>query len=150
MYSCFVQRLVRLKTSCLLRFSSTMSSSIFTVTEHSIPTSHIREYPRALADDQEDVLQLAIKQYTPKSDAGSATNEVTIIGAHANGFPKVGSNMTFKISTSANVILGALRAIMGRVVRQIEEQRHTYSEHLDCRRSTRRTIRRFERRQTWE
>ena len=67
-----------------------MSSSIFRVQEHSIPACHIREYPRALAgEDQEEELQLAIKQYTPKESAGAAKNGVTIIGAHANGFPKV-------------------------------------------------------------
>jgi pimeloyl-ACP methyl ester carboxylesterase len=62
------------------------------ITKHQIPTCHIREYPRALADNQEDVLQLAIKQYTPlvSPDNSSSTNAaVTIIGAHANGFPKV-------------------------------------------------------------
>lgn len=67
------------------------SSSMFNVKEHIIPTTYIREYPRALVDDQEDVLSLAVKQYTPKRDAGSAKNEVTIVGAHANGFPKVSS-----------------------------------------------------------
>lgn len=66
-----------------------MSSSVFRVQEHTIPTSHIREYPRGLADDQEDVLKLAIKQYVPTESAGSSKNSVTIIGAHANAFPKV-------------------------------------------------------------
>ena len=66
-----------------------MALSNFRVQEHSIPTCHIREYPRALADDQEDVLQLAVKQYTPKQSAGEGEQGVTIIGAHANGFPKV-------------------------------------------------------------
>lgn len=65
--------------------------ALFQVQEHTLPTCHIREYPRALADDQEDVLQLAIKQYTPKEKAVSPRQEVTIIGAHANGFPKVRS-----------------------------------------------------------
>lgn len=65
-----------------------MSTSIFRVQEHTIPASHIREYPRATADDQEDVLQLAVKQYSPR-DTFKARNEVTIIGAHANAFPKV-------------------------------------------------------------
>jgi len=65
-----------------------MSTAIFRVQEHSLPTSHIREYPRATADDQEDVLQLAVKQYTPR-ESFKAKNEVTVIGAHANGFPKV-------------------------------------------------------------
>jgi hypothetical protein len=65
------------------------TSSLFKIQEHTIPTCHIREYPRALADDQEDSLQLAIKQYTPRESAGKADQSVTVIGAHANGFPKV-------------------------------------------------------------
>lgn len=90
-------------------------SSIFTVREHSIPTCHIREYPRALAsDDQEEELQLAIKQYTPKEDAGSAKNGVTIIGAHANGFPKVLSNGLNQFSNTMLITLsGALRTTLG-------------------------------------
>lgn len=65
------------------------TASLFKIQEHTIPTAHIREYPRALADDQEDFLQLAIKQYTPRESAGKADQGVTVIGAHANGFPKV-------------------------------------------------------------
>ena len=77
------------------RFTSTMSSSIFKVQEHAIPTCHIREYPRALADDENDELQLAVKQYTPRESPSSSENGVTIIGAHANGFPKVCFNPVF-------------------------------------------------------
>lgn len=65
-----------------------MSPAAFRVQEHSIPTSYIREYPRATAEDQEEDLYLAIKQYIPKKSF-KASNEVTVIGAHANGFPKV-------------------------------------------------------------
>ena len=65
-----------------------MSTAAFTVTEHVVPTCHIREYPRATANDQEEVLHLAVKQYTPTQDF-PAESEVTLIGAHANGFPKV-------------------------------------------------------------
>ncbi|KAK3623219.1 hypothetical protein LTR56_021698 [Elasticomyces elasticus] len=64
-----------------------MSTAVFSITEHSIPTSHIREYARSTADGQEDVLQLAVKQYTPK-ESFRGSNEITVIGAHANGFPK--------------------------------------------------------------
>ena len=66
-----------------------MSSSIFRVQEHIIDTCHIREYPRALADDENDVLQLAVKQYTPEETSDAGSIGVTLIGAHANGFPKV-------------------------------------------------------------
>ena len=63
-------------------------TTFFHVTLHSIPACHIREYPRATADDQEDALSLVIKQYTPRNRS-AASNAITIIGAHANGFPKV-------------------------------------------------------------
>lgn len=69
-----------------------MASSVFQVQEHTIPTAHIREYARATADDQEEELQLAVKQYTPRENAGDASNGVTIIGGHANGFPKVSND----------------------------------------------------------
>ena len=72
------------------RYRLRAAMTLFRVQEHAIPTCHIREYPRALADHQEDVLQLAIKQYTPKESSDATKNGVTIIGAHANGFPKVG------------------------------------------------------------
>ncbi|KXT10852.1 hypothetical protein AC579_1934 [Pseudocercospora musae] len=61
----------------------------FKVQKHKLPASHIREYPRATTDDQEEVFHLAIKQYTPVNPAaGHGKNGVTIIGGHANGFPK--------------------------------------------------------------
>lgn len=66
-----------------------MSTARFRIREHTLPTSHIREYPRGTADDQEEVLNLAIKQYTPLDAKFEDEGDVTIIGAHANGFPKV-------------------------------------------------------------
>lgn len=67
-----------------------MSQEYFVVREHCIPCQHIREYPGALAGDQEDVLQLCVKQYIPTDHAESPhPDAITIIGAHANGFPKV-------------------------------------------------------------
>lgn len=49
---------------------------------------HIREYPRATAHSQEEVLHLAVKQYIPKSNPNPQPGDITVIGAHANGFPK--------------------------------------------------------------
>jgi hypothetical protein len=63
--------------------------SKFHVQAHRLPTCHIREYPQALADDQEDELQIEIKQYTPIDNRSPKAGDVTIIGAHANAFPKV-------------------------------------------------------------
>lgn len=73
-------------------YSGDMALSNFKVIEHQIPTCHIREYPRATIDGDEDELHLAVKQYTPKRSF-QATNTVTVIGAHANGFPKVRSSL---------------------------------------------------------
>ena len=62
----------------------------FRVVEHIVPAQHIREYPRATANEQEDVLHLAVKQYIPHDNPNQQDGDVTILGAHANGFPKVG------------------------------------------------------------
>ncbi len=67
-----------------------MSPLHFIVEEHILPCQYIREYPGATLDDQEDTLYLHIKQYKPKDQSHSQPGAVTIIGAHANGFPKVG------------------------------------------------------------
>ncbi|KAG6019144.1 hypothetical protein E4U41_003384 [Claviceps citrina] len=60
----------------------------FSVTEHVIDAAHIREYARATADDQNVPLKLHIKRYTPKDNSSPRKGDVTIIGGHANGFPK--------------------------------------------------------------
>ncbi|PQE25563.1 toxin biosynthesis protein [Rutstroemia sp. NJR-2017a BBW] len=64
------------------------ATSIFEVKEHTVECQHIREYARATADYQEDVLRLAIKQYIPRDNPNPEQGDVTIIGAHANGYPK--------------------------------------------------------------
>jgi hypothetical protein len=68
-----------------------MTSSVFHVKEHIVPSQHIREYARATAVDQHDVLKLSVKQYTPIDNPSPQPGDVTIIGAHANGYPKVGT-----------------------------------------------------------
>ncbi|KAL9064630.1 MAG: hypothetical protein Q9161_008758 [Pseudevernia consocians] len=65
-----------------------MSSSIFRVQEHTIPCQYIREYPGATLENQEDDLSLHVKQYTPLDQSYGQTGAITIIGTHANGFPK--------------------------------------------------------------
>ncbi|KAH6647609.1 Alpha/beta hydrolase family-domain-containing protein [Truncatella angustata] len=60
----------------------------FHIKDHLIPTQHVREYARATANSQEDTLYLAVKQYIPKDNPSPQPGDVTIIGAHANGFPK--------------------------------------------------------------
>lgn len=66
-----------------------MSHQFFDIREHVFEGQHIREYPRATAHSQEDVLRIQAKQYIPKSNPTPQPGDVTIIGAHANGFPKV-------------------------------------------------------------
>lgn len=60
----------------------------FHIKEHIIPSQHVREYPRATQRSQEDVLYISIKQYIPFDNPSPQPGDVTIIGAHANGFPK--------------------------------------------------------------
>ena len=60
----------------------------FEIREHVIPGQHVREWPRATANSQEDVLNVHIKQYVPLDNPDPQPGDVTIIGAHANGFPK--------------------------------------------------------------
>ena len=62
--------------------------SPFHVIEHIVPCQHIRDYPHAVLDDQETVLNLHVKQYIPVDNPDPQPGDVTIIGAHANGFPK--------------------------------------------------------------
>jgi hypothetical protein len=71
------------------RSLSLAMSSSFKIREHIIDTQHVREYSRATAHSQEDVLKLVVKQYTPLDNPSPKPGDLTIIGAHANGFPKV-------------------------------------------------------------
>ncbi|KAL5600935.1 hypothetical protein BROUX41_005769 [Berkeleyomyces rouxiae] len=63
-------------------------ASVFTITEHVIDGQHIREFPRATGSAQEAVLKLAVKQYTPKDNLAPQPRDITIVAAHACGFPK--------------------------------------------------------------
>jgi hypothetical protein len=79
-----------------------MSSELFSITKHKVPCQHIREYPKATAGEQEDVLYLEVKQYVPLSNTSPSPGDVTIIAAHANGFPKVSDS-----GRLLNILLGA-------------------------------------------
>ncbi|KAF2813251.1 uncharacterized protein BDZ99DRAFT_252107 [Mytilinidion resinicola] len=65
-----------------------MSTSLFRIDEHTLSGQHIRGYAHATVHEQEEVLHLAIKQYTPLDNPHPKPGDITIIGAHANGFPK--------------------------------------------------------------
>jgi hypothetical protein len=69
-------------------------ASFFNVKEHTIEAQHIREYPKATAHSQEEVLHVSVKQYIPKNNPNPQPGDVTVIGAHANGFPKVRSSFS--------------------------------------------------------
>jgi hypothetical protein len=64
-------------------------SSLYDMKEHAIPASHIREYARATSRSQNDELLLHVKEYTPRDNPKPQHGDITFIGAHANGFPKV-------------------------------------------------------------
>lgn len=67
---------------------SSFTSGPFRVVEHTVECQHIREYPGATANTQEDELHLAVKQYIPLDNPNPQPGDVTILAAHANGFPK--------------------------------------------------------------
>jgi len=73
-----------------LSVSSTRRSlSHFVVHEHIIPTQHTRHWPRGTEIGHENSLKLAVKQYVPNDNLSPGQGDITFIGAHANGFPKV-------------------------------------------------------------
>ncbi|KAJ6108272.1 hypothetical protein N7523_009595 [Penicillium sp. IBT 18751x] len=63
-------------------------SSPFRIVNHVVECQHIREYPGATANEQEEPLKLAVKQYIPLNNPSPQPGDVTILAAHANGFPK--------------------------------------------------------------
>ncbi|KAK3292013.1 Alpha/beta hydrolase family-domain-containing protein [Chaetomium fimeti] len=60
----------------------------FRVVEHTINCAHSREYATATANGDADRPRLAVKQYIPLDNPNPQPGDVTIIAAHANGFPK--------------------------------------------------------------
>ena len=69
-----------------------MSTHLFTIKKHTITSQHVREYPGATAHEDEEFLELVVTQYNPLSNPCPQDGDLTIIGAHANGFPKVRSH----------------------------------------------------------
>jgi len=113
-----------------------MSSTLFSVQEHLVPCQHIREYPRATADKQEDVLYLSVKQYRPLDNLSSKPGDVTIIGAHANGFPKVCASNRHALRHHCHRLMeqsGTIRAAMGRATASIKSPWLSNTGNLDCR-----------------
>lgn len=77
-------------------------SAFFHIKEHTIPASHIREYARATSHSQTEELSLHVKQYIPKDNPSPQHGDISFIGAHANGFPKV---PYYSLDPSAGCIL---------------------------------------------
>jgi hypothetical protein len=113
-----------------------MSSSVFRIKEHTLECQHVREYPRATARAQEDVLYLAIKQYKPLDNPHPREGDLTIIGAHANGFPKVLLPKHLKGTRSNTLIQGNVRALLGGPPCLFQKKWLSNTQHLDCRRGT--------------
>jgi hypothetical protein len=67
--------------------------AFFNLKEYALPGQHIREFARGTANKQDEVLMVAVKEYIPKDNPEPKEGDVTIIGAHANGFPKVRRNL---------------------------------------------------------
>ncbi|KAI9371619.1 toxin biosynthesis protein [Aspergillus egyptiacus] len=62
--------------------------SHFRVVEHTARCQNIRERPGAVKAGHENELRLAVKQYIPLDNPSPREGDVTLIGAHANAFPK--------------------------------------------------------------
>ena len=62
--------------------------SHFRTVEHVVPTQHTRQNPWGTTPGHERDLKLVVKQYIPTSLCEPQQGDITIIGAHANGFPK--------------------------------------------------------------
>lgn len=65
-----------------------MSNPHFAVEEHILDGQHIREYPRATIHPDAPI-KLAVKKYIPLNNPIPQPGDVTIIGSHGAGFPKV-------------------------------------------------------------
>ncbi|KAJ3499385.1 hypothetical protein NLG97_g380 [Lecanicillium saksenae] len=60
----------------------------FQIVQHTVNCCHTREYVSATVNGDDDVPKLSVKQYVPLDNTTPQPGDVTIIGAHANGFPK--------------------------------------------------------------
>lgn len=71
-----------------------MAASGFTVLQHVVPATFIRERRRSTIG-KSDSLSLAVKQYKWNGDVSDRSTPITVIGAHANAFPKVYLNFLY-------------------------------------------------------
>lgn len=81
----------------------------YRVVEHTVDCSHTRQYLASTANGDHDIPKLAVKQYIPHDNTNPRPGDVTIVGAHANGFPKVHERLTCKNSKNNPLILTLTR-----------------------------------------
>lgn len=80
-----------------------MSTEKFTITEHLVPGSHIREYPGSTVN-QQDVLKIHVKHYAPKREGPVPDDAITFIATHGVGLPKVSALMTLCCSSYTHLL----------------------------------------------
>jgi hypothetical protein len=69
----------------------------YRVVQHIVDCHYTREYVAATANGDDDRPRLAVKQYIPIDNPNPQPGDVTLIAAHANGFPKArGGPLTLK------------------------------------------------------
>ncbi|KAF5013566.1 hypothetical protein FDECE_426 [Fusarium decemcellulare] len=66
----------------------TRMSSSYRVVQHTVNCCHTRDHVAATAHGDADTPKLSVKQYIPIDNPDPQPGDVTVIGAHANGFPK--------------------------------------------------------------
>ncbi|KAL4923432.1 Alpha/beta hydrolase family-domain-containing protein [Aspergillus undulatus] len=89
--------------------------SHFRIIEHTIRCQNIRERLGAVKPGHENDLRLAVKQYIPKDNTTSRYGNITIIGAHANAFPKQGQSGILNESIYGNDLDNTSRDLLSLV-----------------------------------
>lgn len=107
--ACSTALIPRGKPALPIRMSST-----YRVVQHMVNCCHTRDYIAATAHGDNVTPKLSVKQYIPIDNPDPQPGDVTIIGAHANGFPKVWP--MGDMPHNANIIdgpAGTLRTTLG-------------------------------------
>ncbi|RKL49902.1 hypothetical protein BFJ70_g1075 [Fusarium oxysporum] len=63
-------------------------ASSFRMVQHIVNGCHTRDHRAATANGDDDTPKLSVKQYIPLDNSTPKPGDLTIIAAHANGFPK--------------------------------------------------------------
>lgn len=132
-------------------YGSMTMSTLFRQVEHTISGSHTREYLGATANGDDHVPKLAVKQYIPLSNPRPQPGDVTIIGAHANGFPKVSPLPALhQIFQELTIPSGAVRTSLGRCVRPAVAEEYPHQVGLDRGHVEPRPVRGAQREDAWQ